>query len=384
MPSDLIIIPQLTIHPNQIFTYNEYHFTKPHVKHRYDNSSEKDNSAAPEKFLKSSRSANYLVSPNAKKKMNRAIDYLLLMSNTKTFANIYTGRNQQFKIAFVTLTLPSNQIHSDNEIKHKCLNSFLIELKKFYKVKNYVWRSEKQGNGNIHFHILVDKFIPHQEMRDRWNRIVNKLGYVNRYRESQINWHRNGFRVRKRLLRTWPEQKQKEAYDRGSKILWNSPNSTDIHSIREIHNIKEYFSKYMTKNEDNYTRLMDASLEFKVKCSNGPGPGNKNRYSWKQRAVRLKIKRLRKKYENSGRIWGCNTELSKIEGARACMDSNLEQELTFVEKTFKPRKFNDSYFSVFYIDITMLNSGKSPGLFKLFSQFMLNKFNYSIQTEIAA
>ena len=35
-----------------------------------------------------------------------------------------------YKIGFVTLTLPSEQRHTDNEIKKYCLNQLLIELRK--------------------------------------------------------------------------------------------------------------------------------------------------------------------------------------------------------------------------------------------------------------
>ena len=68
----------------------------------------------------------------------------------------------QYKLTFITLTLPSKQIHSDNEIKSKCLNQFLIELKKNHSVSRYIWKAEKQENNNIHFHIIADKFIKWQ------------------------------------------------------------------------------------------------------------------------------------------------------------------------------------------------------------------------------
>jgi len=384
MSSGLTIIPNITIHPAQILTWNEYHFAKPRARHKYLSTSEEEVLAAPEKFIKSSRKANYLVSKNAKKKLNRAIDYLLLMSNQKTFKEIYTGRSQQFRVAFITLTLPSNQIHSDNEIKNKCLNSFLIELKKVYKVRNYVWRSEKQGNGNIHFHILVGKFIPHQELKDRWNRIVNKLGYVDRYRESQKNWHRKGFRVRKRLIQTWPESKQKEAYIRGSKYQWNSPNSTDIHSIKKIHNIKNYISKYITKNEDKYLRYIRTNLVLENKLKVENVADNKNKLCFKKRSLSLKIRRLKKKYSNSGRIWGCNTQLSNISGARTVLDTPISSELEYIDNTFHPNSFSDTYFSITYIDFAMLNSGRTPVLLRLFSLYLFRQFNFSLQSELAA
>ena len=60
---------------------------------------------------------------------------------------------------FLTLTLPSEQIHNDKEVKRKCLNWYLITLQRKHHIKNYIWVSEKQKNGNIHFHLCIDKKV---------------------------------------------------------------------------------------------------------------------------------------------------------------------------------------------------------------------------------
>jgi hypothetical protein len=90
--------------------------------------------------------------------------------------------------------------------------------KRKWGLTNYIWRAEKQKNGNIHFHILSDKFIPYTELRESWNRIVEKLGYVTRFRDK------NGMK---------------------------KPNSTDIHSLNKVKNISNYILKYMVKNENS-------------------------------------------------------------------------------------------------------------------------------------
>lgn len=113
---------------------------------------------------------------------------------------------------FVTVTLSSRQIHCDKTIKRECLNHFLIYLKRNYGVVNYIWKAELQDNGNIHYHILTDKYIPWQELRDLWNSAQNRLGYVDMFQHD-------------------------------------NPNSTDIHSLRKVKNVMSYVAKYMTKKE---------------------------------------------------------------------------------------------------------------------------------------
>lgn len=158
------------------------------------------------------------MSVNSKRKMSRALEYLLFFANDKVIPGKSHGKNYHFKIAFITLTLPSKQCHADNEIKSKLLDSFFTEIRKGYAVKNYVWRAESQKNGNIHFHIVIDRFIPHWHIRDRWNRIVDRLGYVHEF-------------------------EKKHGHD--------NPNSTDIHSLKHVNNAQSYLMKYASKDESN-------------------------------------------------------------------------------------------------------------------------------------
>lgn len=155
------------------------------------------------------------MSPNAIRRCRNAVDYFLYYVDPL----IMQGKNRH-KVGFVTLTLASKQIHSDNEIKSKLLNQLLVELRKHYSVDIYVWKAEKQKNGNLHFHILTDKFIPYKDLRERWNRIQNKLGYVDR-------------------------------------SVSKNPNSTDIHTLykdkkgsENINDVAMYIAKYMSKSEN--------------------------------------------------------------------------------------------------------------------------------------
>lgn len=384
MDNTLTLIPTISIHPGQINLYNEVHWSpfKPHREKISLNNSHSAHGA--EHLLNSKRSAQGNVSTVAKRKMTKAVNYMLFVTNNKKVTNQFTGRDFKFRIAFVTLTLPSKQIHSDNEIKASCLNQILIELKKVYKVKNYIWRAEKQKNGNIHFHILVDKFIPYQELRDRWNRIINKLGYVDNYRDSQKMWHSSGFKVRVNLLKTWPKRKQLEAYNRGSKTHWNSPNTTDIHSINKIRNIKDYITKYVTKNEikdfalkTNKIKELRNSPDY-IPCKASP---EKRRHLIKNRRLR---QIAAKKMKQTGRIWGCNVELSKLKGAQTVVDWNLEEELNELCKHEAVKVFKDKYFTILFFDSSILLKRPQTQLFKLFSAFLYDKFNYSFQTELAA
>jgi hypothetical protein len=106
------------------------------------------------------------------------------------------------------------------EIKQKLLNHFLLVAKRKWAVVHYIWRAEAQRNGTIHFHIIFDRFIPYNELRNAWNNIQDKLGYVREYT---------------------------------AKSKKHDPNSTDIHSLKKVRNLSAYLSEYVSKKQTNRT-----------------------------------------------------------------------------------------------------------------------------------
>lgn len=150
---------------------------------------------------------------------------------------------------FVTLTLASKQVHTDNEIKSKCFNDFIKQLNKKACVKTYLWVAERQGNGNIHFHVLIDKPIEWQKIRAWWNKSQNILKYV----DNSVS---------------------------------DNPNSTDIHSLKSIENPSAYITKYMSKNDIS---------------------GNVKYMHYSDMSELMKLAPV------DGRVWGSSKNLSKIQ-----------------------------------------------------------------------
>lgn len=80
-------------------------------------------------------------------------------------------------ISFVTLTLPSTQQEADKANKRNLLNNFLVQARQKWNIVNYIWKAEKQKNGNIHYHILFDKFVQKEEIRSTWESILETNQY---------------------------------------------------------------------------------------------------------------------------------------------------------------------------------------------------------------
>jgi len=325
--SGFYVVPMVAIHPHRINLYSEVVWEggkPPRNPFIHLEGVSKDHKGK--------------VSPVAKRKINKAIEYLLFLSRNKELPDTAHGKCYKFKLSFATLTLPSAQVHSDKEIKEKCLNQFFIEARKHWNVKNYIWRAEKQKNGNLHFHILTDKFIPWSELRDRWNRIINKLGYVERYRDEMRSFHSGGFKVRQELLKNWEYKSQIRAYKKGKANDWASPNSTDIHAVYQVNNLQAYLSKYCTKDEQNEGL--------------------------------------------SGRLWGCNYELSNIPGAQLVRSAEVTDAINSIVEKYAPNSYSGNYFTCIFSDFLMLRDPDSSILFNQFSEFLLNHFDFNVQLTI--
>lgn len=175
------------------------------------------------------------------------------------------------RLVFITLTLPAKQQHDDKEIK-KCLTRWMDrQLLRKKGVKTFLWVAEAQANGNIHFHILADRYIAHQFIRRSWNREIERLGYVTASTSSD-------------------------------------PNSTDIHALSKIKNPSAYVVKYATK--DRWPERMEKSKldsgEIVSKKVVDVHPGRKRYILHPRKHYLLKLRPI------SGRVWGSSRNLAKI------------------------------------------------------------------------
>src|SRR3989304_4153351 len=234
------LIPYISIKPSYSFTsvYDPDRLTRSTAQIENEQNLIENNTAG-------------MISSKARKSIRLAIDWLLICSDRTSLYERSTKKRFNAPLKFITLTLPTPQRHSDAVIKSQCLNQFLIELKQYHRVVNYVWRAESQRNGNIHFHITTDKFIHHRDISEKWNRIIQKLGYVDAYRLQQLQHHSGCFTPRPELFKSWDEEHQRAAYLKGTAENWMSPPTTQIKAVKNLAELGEYLSKEFTKNKIN-------------------------------------------------------------------------------------------------------------------------------------
>lgn len=214
MDNRVIAIPVLQIRPRYLLIYERLEGLPPRTKEERKQSLE---------ALHARAAYDGLLNFNSIKRLKRAIELLVATAPEKTAMNFKSGKPFKFKVNFVTLTLPAPQRGvSDKELKRYCLDVWIKAAKRLFKLNSYVWRAERQKNGNLHFHIASDVYMPYDQLRDSWNQRLARYHFINEYHSKNGKWH---------------------------------PNSTDVHSVNNVRDLAAYMVKYMAKLKKNEQRI---------------------------------------------------------------------------------------------------------------------------------
>lgn len=157
------------------------------------------------------------LTPGAKKRLTKAIELLVMSSKRREIYNPVSKNMQPFQLSFITLTFSdSNRIIPGKEAHRLCLEPFLQWLRRVHKCYSYVWKAEFQTKERVqlHYHITCDTFIHWEEIRNKWNELQSRAGYMNEY------------------------YKEKGHYD---------ANSTDVHSTKHVRKLGRYLIKAVVK-----------------------------------------------------------------------------------------------------------------------------------------
>jgi hypothetical protein len=181
------------------------------------------------------------VSKKAEAKIKQAVGWLVESAKWK---RIYSKKDKKtflFKINFITLTLPDTEEEvTEKFFKTELMHAWLSYAQKYFYLKNYIWKIERQKNGKLHLHLTSDTFINHQKLRRSWNNLLKKKGLLTAFKK---------------------------------KFGHENPNSTDVHATKNIKNIGAYLAKYFTKGSNHTENIKgkiwgcNHALSDKNKCS---------------------------------------------------------------------------------------------------------------------
>ena len=270
--------------------------------------------------------SSWSLSYQSKTKLLDSVNFLHSTSRARTISVSAKKKIYSYKSSFITLTLPSAQVHSDIVIK-SCLNSFLVKMRAIYNLKNYVWKAELQANNNIHFHLVFDIFIHHKAIRYYWNQSIEVLGYVTRYREKFQNMTLAQYSD----YRGVDVIKAISGFQFGVATGWKSPSTEQAITIHSSGELGGYLAKYMVKGSG---KTVDVQLSDKPK-----------EYISIRNLVRIR---------RFGRVWGRSQSLSRIAYISHWDWSSLSKYLQSISKNLTglvEKKFD--YCTVFYYDFKL-------------------------------
>lgn len=244
---------------------------------------------------------------------------------------------------FVTLTLPMDQEHTDAEINRKCLQPFLIRCRRDYGVDHYFWRAEAQENGRLHYHLLMDRYIPKEYLQAVWNMSLQALGYLDRY-----------------FLATGSIR----------------PPSTDVHRIRD--KVKDRKTGQW-KTVDPVDYLLDYIMDT-------PAPAKEEEIEGKESE---EPRKLIGRYRHSdgvieeyvtrpidGRVWGMSDSLRAIREPRASATVDLVQTLERAREQGRLRRVDQEHATMYFGPVGVILSRARASNWKLLQTYYLQVFHH--------
>lgn len=266
------------------------------------------------------------LSKKARQRLINCVSNMLgaLETGSKGVGKLYK-RNKHLP-TFVTLTLSSRQVHTDEFIKRHMLNRFIAILRDNGYCEGFVWKAEKQRNGNVHFHLLLPNYVPHDYIRKVWNYIQNDNGYIAEYRRIQKDKHKNGFYYDIKMEKKWPRIEQYKAYNYGISTNWSNPNSTDIHSLRKVRNTTAYIAKYMGKKEQD------------------------------------------KKEKVSGRLWGRSDNVEQLQAPQSEVNETLATELMALEGEGYLETTETEYCTIYRFKHSVVTDFTKTELYRIYKE----------------
>lgn len=109
----------------------------------------------------------------------QAVGWLWMRSKPEV-VDLGKGRKLKHRQGFLTLTLPGVASEDHKAIKAKVLDPFFTYCRNVLGLRDYVWTAELQERGEIHFHAIVNQFLPKDKIRSAWLSACDRSGIISR------------------------------------------------------------------------------------------------------------------------------------------------------------------------------------------------------------
>lgn len=338
---DLLFLPSFSLQPNKLSSFNSV-FIRDKANEQIKSIKEGSRTRA-KKFTNITESNsvtrsshNYTISDNAFRNLKSKINWLYYLSKSKQIKT-YNGKDIfNFKIGFITLTLPSKQRTCTKDVTRSLLNPFLTEIRQRTGMENYVWRLEFQKNGNVHYHIVTDTYLDYHLVKKIWNRLLNSKGYIRPYADKMNKLLLSDYVDLYKYNTNYTYSDLVKNYARNKRENWSQPNSVDVKPVISNKAIANYISKYFSKDSD----------ENPIK----------NELDTDENSENL-------------RLWFCSRSLSKLKSVSNFCEAVDYDIFSIISWADEVKKVVLKYATMYYFEIS-----KMRGVARKWIEFLLRKY----------
>lgn len=173
------------------------------------------------------------INPAQSRNIKRACQKLAYYSAKRKFTSKRTGK-YSFKVAFLTLTTPAGVTP---EQSLKAFEGFLDYLRRTANCV-FVWKKELGEKGkNLHYHIMINNFIPYYIVSWKWKRLLIAQGVVWPLTESGKHTDSH-YRIElprsKKLAAAYISKYMSKAFPLPKEYGYVSGHSADLKHCKEI------------------------------------------------------------------------------------------------------------------------------------------------------
>lgn len=343
--SDYIFLPSFSLQPNKLVSFNSVFIKNREDKtiksiHDFKTKRIKTNGETKKTASIVRTTHNFQISDNAYRNLKKKINWLYYLAKSKKVTT-YSGKTiYNFKVGFITLTLPSVQRTCTKEVTTNLLNNFLTEIRQRTNMTNYVWRLEFQKNGNVHYHIVTDTYLDYFLVQKIWNRILKLNGYIESYQQKFKNLSLSEYNNLTNKEGKTAYKTIVKRYAKGKRENWENPPTVDTRSVLSKSAIANYISKYFAKDST------DNPIQNKLDNQDN---------------------------SNNLRLWFCSRSLSKLNTVSNFCDAVKYDLFALVSHAKKVKKVITKYAICYFFEIHTLSGNPRKWIEMLLKKYAFEK-----------
>ena len=159
----------MRIAPSSMTVVSQWGSDEPKVRRRHQNSTAN----------LSMKRKGMLLSKKSQRNITKCIDWMGAQAKRKWAFSEKHGKRYSWRVNFITLTMPSECSEvCEKDFQKYLFQPFLQTLRKYWQLRNYIWKLEVTEAGVLHMHLATDTFISKSGLRKAWNKRLKESGLL--------------------------------------------------------------------------------------------------------------------------------------------------------------------------------------------------------------